>query len=111
MTFRPGEIPPAEVVVRIGWRRNWPLVPTPELADLSFHARPRPVNGLSTLQFKTRTFIPPELQLNADNRDLRLLLRRNQGKSCTVGCVVSFITLDEGLLTIVQCYIAALTLA
>ncbi len=74
MTFRPGEIPPAEVVVELDGVEIGRFVPTPAWQTYSFTARPRPVNGLSTLQFKTRTFNPAELQLSADNRNLGFLL-------------------------------------
>ena len=74
MTFRPGEIPPAEVVVELDGAQIGRFVPTPAWQTYSFTARPRPVNGLSTLQLKTRTFNPAELQLSADNRDLGFLL-------------------------------------
>jgi hypothetical protein len=74
MTFRPGEIPPAEVVVELDGAQIGRFVPKQMWQTFSFMAKPQPVNGLSTLRFKTGTFNPAELQLSSDNRDLGFLL-------------------------------------
>ena len=79
MTFRPENLPPAEVHVSLDGREIGRFTPRyGEWQTYSFQSQPRPTGGLATLVFDTETFNPAALNLGPDDRALGFVLDRVQ---------------------------------
>ncbi len=74
MVYRPEDVPPAEVVVRLDGHRIGQFTPDETWQTFSFQAEPKPVEGISRLDFNTPTFNPAALGVNSDTRDLGFLV-------------------------------------
>lgn len=79
LTFRPPDLPPAEVSVSLDGREIGRFTPRyGEWQTYSFQAQPRPAGGSSTLAFSTSSFNPAALHLSADDRALGFVIDRVQ---------------------------------
>jgi hypothetical protein len=74
LTFRPAIVPAAPVSVWLDDQLIGEFTPGEAWRTFSFNGAARPVNDTSTLRFKSTTFNPQQLQLNADNRDLGFMV-------------------------------------
>jgi 4-amino-4-deoxy-L-arabinose transferase-like glycosyltransferase len=74
MIYRPEGVPADAVTVWLDRERVGEFTPGETWQIFSFPAQPRPVRGISSLQFQAMTFNPASLQINNDSRDLGFLV-------------------------------------
>jgi 4-amino-4-deoxy-L-arabinose transferase-like glycosyltransferase len=74
MIYRPEGVPPAQVEVYLDGRLIGQFVPGEPWQTYAFSGEARPIDGMSAVSFKTRTFNPAALKINTDTRDLGFLL-------------------------------------
>jgi hypothetical protein len=74
MIYRPEDLAADPVTVWLDGERVGEFTPSETWQVFSFPAQPRPVRGVSSLQFHTVTFNPASLGVNNDTRDLGFLV-------------------------------------
>jgi hypothetical protein len=74
MIYRPEDVAADPVTVWLDGERVGEFTPSETWQVFSFPAQPRPVRGVSSLQFHTVTFNPASLGVNNDTRDLGFLV-------------------------------------
>ena len=74
LIFRPAAVPASPISVWLDDQEIGKFTPGEAWQTFSFNGLAQPVNGISSLRFKSTTFNPLQLQLSADNRDLGFVL-------------------------------------
>lgn len=74
LIFRPATVSASPVSVSLDEQVIGEFTPGAAWQTFSFNGLAQPVNGISSLRFKSTTFNPLQLQLSTDNRDLGFML-------------------------------------
>lgn len=74
MIYRPETVSATPVTIFLDNQEIGQFTPGDSWQNYTFSAHPAPVNGISTLQFKSTPFNPAKLYLNNDTRNLGFLL-------------------------------------
>jgi hypothetical protein len=74
LIFRPATVPALPISVWLDDQLIGEFTPGEAWQTFSFNGLAQPVNGTSSLRFKSTTFNPQQLQLSADSRDLGFML-------------------------------------